>query len=135
MEECKDSNNYKTITRSFDLESLLNQPTRIAEDSETCIDHVFVRVVNTIRVSIEAQISLIIVMTLLDFEGGGGLTSSGRQIISNGISYETLNRLDIVDWTDLYQQLNASLVYSKCIEILLDAISKATYVNYKTKVI
>ena len=35
---------YRTLMAANGLESLINEPTRVTEYSETCIDHVFVRI-------------------------------------------------------------------------------------------
>lgn len=75
---------YKMVMASLGLESLINEPTRVTNISQTCIDYVYARVANKGWLQCKAEVlkihgSLATVLELVSFEsvagGRGGQTA------------------------------------------------------------
>lgn len=131
------------------LESIINEPTRITIESQTCIDHVFVRVSNKNKIKVDAGVehlnitdhSLVrVTITVAGSERGQGSRGAGTADptcppAAYRIDYATLNcLLDNADWAHVYQQQNASDAYDLFLDSFLNYILKSK-VEVRKKVI
>ncbi|KAG8259957.1 hypothetical protein J6590_108057, partial [Homalodisca vitripennis] len=116
------------------LQLNLNEPTRIAERSETCIDHVYVKLACKDKTMISAAVehahitdhSLTAVWGWV--EGGRPSSPGPRTADSTSkqyrINYKYLNDvLDQTDWAQVYGTENASDAFDKFYDLLQVAIS------------
>lgn len=130
---------YKLFMTINGLECFINEPTRITAESQTCIDHVYVRVASKIKIKVEAEVehlnitdhSLVRVSVTADKRDnrwGQGSCGVGEETgpPAYRIDYATLNcLLDNTDWSHVYQQQNASVAYDIFLEYFLNIISKS----------
>lgn len=125
---------YKIILANNGLHSLINSPTRITERTETCIDHVIVKISNINKILIDAVVIDNNVtdhcMTAVWVRSGGGVADYNALKVNNTsayrINFDTLdNLLDNADWNDVYLQSDASLAFDVFYNKLNSYISKS----------
>lgn len=126
---------YKILMASYGLESLINETTRKTDRTESCIDHVFARVQDKNRLSIDATVIrrqvtdhylTAVRLGCGGVRGGGdsGLTSQPA-VARTRIDYEQLNGLlGDTDWSHVYSQQDASVAYDLFEATLLQCIGR-----------
>lgn len=130
-----DIDRYRIVMASNGLESLCNVPTRVTEVSETCIDHLFVRLLNKSMVKcnaevIKTQVSdhfMVVLRMCVTGEGGGRTADCAdfppKAAVKYRLCYDKLNNLlDTVDWSEIYKQSNACIAYDMFEHQLLKCI-------------
>lgn len=132
ISELKDSilvDYYKTLMSENGLECILNEPTRITEQSQTCIDHVFVRVANKNMLEVSATVipaditdhCMIQVVCVVRGESrsGGDLLPPPFPSTRYRTDYVLLKQLfDNADWSPVYMQVDASAAFDEFFVIL-----------------
>lgn len=139
-----DVDNYRMTMASLGLESLINEPTRVTNISQSCIDHVFVRLENTSRTVCSAEVRQTQVtdhyMTVVRLGVGDGQGGCGRSAgcpsspspthaaVRTRICYATLiSLLSTVDWSVIRSQTDASIAYDLFETQLLTCIKACTF--------
>lgn len=130
LEQSNIVDNYKIVMAANGLKCLIEVPTRITDQSQTCIDHVYVKISDCSRMSVEAEVidSDITDHCMLNVSLSvcGGKREATCPTTSYQIDYNSLSgHLDKVDWTLVYSQNNASVAYDVFINILKDCLEKS----------
>ncbi|KAG8262098.1 hypothetical protein J6590_059845 [Homalodisca vitripennis] len=107
------------------LESLNHEPTRIAADSATCIDHVFARIacryrmlvdVSTIHAGITDHSLLCVRLSLAGGDGEGDEPLPTSQPLRTRVNYDKLRQLlREADWSDVYNDQDPAAI-SKAVD-------------------
>jgi hypothetical protein len=136
--------NYKILMASNGFECLVNEPTRVTTDSATCIDHVFSRVSDKSRVTVETEVrhvgitdhSLCSVSVSVAGRGEAGVdgerrhSSASATPVSYRIDYALLSQnLDSADWESVYKQSSATSAFDSFF-----AIFRSSLENSKVKI-
>jgi hypothetical protein len=123
---CNDIDSYKTMLASNGLECLISEPTRVTEQSVTCIDHVYARVKDRSRVDVEPAVidanisdhSMIRVVVSVEGTNGDGSGDGGTGQVPAAppprwrTDYTKLRQLLAdADWTAVYKATDASVAF------------------------
>lgn len=135
------SDEYIALMSMNGLECLIKEPTRITQFSETCIDHVFVRVTDKNVISMNAIVVHAGItdhsMVQLDVRVvGGGRGRSESPSPPSTPHYRTdfkiLNQLlDNTDWSAVYWQTNASSAFDSFFALFQNALLESKVVIKK----
>lgn len=122
--------NYKIVMAANGFKCLIEVPTRITDQSQTCIDHVYVKMSDCSKMSVEAEVIDNDVtdhcMLNVSLSVCGGRREASCPTPSYRIDYDSLScLLDKVDWTFVYSQNNASFAYDVFSNILKDCLEKS----------
>lgn len=126
-----DIDSYKALMAVNGFHSLINEPTRVTQQSKTCIDHVFTRIADRNKIIVDACVKHVgitdhsLTEVTVRFDGGGG-----RQLPEAGPYHCRTDRarlkqlLDNTNWSDVYKQPDASSAFDTFFKILHDTIDK-----------
>lgn len=124
---------YNSILAFNGLECLVKEPTRVTDETRTCIDHVFARVNSKEETDVEAAVvdalitdHCMIAVRVIVRARESGVARLLDSVPNSRINYTTLRSLLVdVDWADVYDQLDPSNAFDVFFNILTDAISKS----------
>lgn len=140
---------YRLTLVKNGLMSLINEPTRICKNSQSCIDHVMVRIKNARVFRVEAAVIDMGItdhcLTAVWVNGGGSGPAFSAKVTDTGtvprtacrIKYELLNELlDKADWDIVFQEGNASDAFDQFFVAFKSIILKSTdeVINKKNKI-
>lgn len=133
---------YNTVLASCGLECLLNEPTRVTENTVSCIDHVYARVASKVDAEVDVAVlqanvsdhAMIVINVCVCGDGtlgeGGGVPTAGPPVYR--IDYATLSALlDSADWTDVYSDSDPSTAFDTFFNIFQNLILKSRNEVYK----
>lgn len=121
---------YKALMAINGFHCLVNEPTRVTQQSQTCIDHVFTRIAHRYKIVVDACVNHVGItdhsLTEIVVRFGGG----GAQLpVADPCHYRTdkarlKQLLDNANWSDVYKQSDASSAFDTFFQILQGATDK-----------
>lgn len=126
--------NYNILMASNGLECLSLEPTRITNETSSCIDHCFARIINRA----EAEVNVKVLQTNITDHATTlacvcvrkGEEPVDLETVSYRIDYEALVvRLNEIDWTGIYNEPDPSIAFDNFEGIFQSAINKCKVLN------
>lgn len=135
LDECRDTIDYVLLLSSFGLESLCKSPTRITDNSSSCIDHVFINCCRYFNISVITEdwkitdhCCLIIEVDKLNKISSNKFNIVDKQIIN----YEKLDKSLLFEfWDDVHSAENVSLAFCNFLRTLNTHIKSSTEIASK----
>lgn len=126
---------------------MLREPTRVADNSNSCIDHVYAKVANKAETEVSVAVLQanvtdhamihvrVCVCVRVGGMRGGTEPSADSEPVAYRIDYAALSTLlDNTDWSDVYCQLNPSTAFDIFYAILQNLILQSKKIVNKTTV-
>lgn len=130
--------NYNTLMAANGLECMIREPTRITEQSKTCIDHVFLRLVckrsilvNTAVIHKGITDHSMIRLEFQFVDCGRGSSDLGSPCSTSTDIYHRIDKAKFkqliaqVDWSDVFIQSDASSAFDSFFEIFKSLMSQS----------
>lgn len=141
LSNSNDSDKYLFLMSSYGLKSLVNEPTRITDDTQTCIDHVFTRFHKnwSHKVSCEILDLKITDHCMLNLRIDQLTVSKLNRYIPFPVKYKTdylklVNALKFEFWEQVYVKSNPSSAYDAFLKILKGHIDNSTTVQSRVNI-
>lgn len=127
---------YKAVMAANGFESLINVPTRITQQSESCIDHVHIRVARRDIIIVDASVDHVgitdhsLVKILVKVSNGSSESEgTGHPLPTHHFCIDKVllkQLLDQTSWDDVYNQTDPSSAFDVFCKILHDTIRRST---------